>query len=63
MLPKPHDGRVSVENTKLDGMADYVVVAASHPWLMRNSVAIGQTIAFLRDGKFIPSTVITREGG
>jgi pimeloyl-ACP methyl ester carboxylesterase len=63
MLPKPHDGRVSVANTKLDGMADDIVVAASHPWLMRNSVAIGQTIAFLRDGKFIPSTVITREGG
>lgn len=52
LLPKPHDGRVSVENTKLDGMADHVVVAASHPWLVRNSVAIGQTIAFLRDGRF-----------
>jgi pimeloyl-ACP methyl ester carboxylesterase len=63
MLPKPHDGRVSVANTKLDGMADYVVVAASHPWLVRNSVAIGQTLAFLRDGKFHPSAVVTREGG
>jgi len=63
MLPKPHDGRVSVENTKLDGMADHVVVAASHPWLVRNSVAIGQTIAFLRDGRFGPSAVITREEG
>jgi hypothetical protein len=52
MLPKPHDGRVSVENTKLDGMADHVVVAASHPWLVRNAVAVEQTIAFLRDGKF-----------
>ncbi len=63
MLPKPHDGRVSVENTKLDGMADHVVVAASHPWLVRNAVAIEQTIAFLRDGRFNPSIVITREGG
>jgi hypothetical protein len=52
MLPKPHDGRVSVANTKLDGMVDHVVVAASHPWLVRNSIAIAQTIAFLRDGKF-----------
>ncbi|UPK01737.1 alpha/beta fold hydrolase [Bradyrhizobium sp. 170] len=52
MLPKPHDGRVSVENTKLNGMADHVVVGASHPWLVRNSVAIGQTISFLQDGKF-----------
>ena len=63
MLPKPHDGRVSIANTELDGMVDHVVVAASHPWLVRNSVAIGQTIAFLRDGRFNPSNVITREGG
>jgi pimeloyl-ACP methyl ester carboxylesterase len=52
MLPKPHDGRVSVENTRIDGMADHVVVAASHPWLVRNSVAVAQTIAFLRYGNF-----------
>jgi pimeloyl-ACP methyl ester carboxylesterase len=51
-LPKPHDGRASVENTKLDGMIDHVVVAASHPWLVRNDLAIEQTIAFLRGGRF-----------
>ena len=62
-LPKPHDGRVSVANTRLDGMADHVVVNTSHPWLVRNSVAIEQTIAFVRDGRFDPSAVITREGG
>jgi pimeloyl-ACP methyl ester carboxylesterase len=53
MLPKPHDGRVSVENTMVGGMADHVVVAASHPWLVRNSVAVAQTIAFLQDGTFV----------
>jgi pimeloyl-ACP methyl ester carboxylesterase len=62
-LPKPHDGRVSVVNTRLDGMADHIVIRTSHPWLVRNNVAIEQTIAFLRDGKFTPSAVITREGG
>jgi pimeloyl-ACP methyl ester carboxylesterase len=51
-LPKPHDGRVSVENTKLDGMADHIVMATSHPWLVRNAPAIEQTIVFLRDGEF-----------
>ncbi|WP_027583524.1 alpha/beta fold hydrolase [Bradyrhizobium sp. Ai1a-2] len=51
-LPRPHDGRVSVANTRLDGMADHIVVRTSHPWLVRNDAAIAQTIAFLRKGKF-----------
>jgi pimeloyl-ACP methyl ester carboxylesterase len=51
-LPRPHDGRVSVANTKLDGMTDHVVLRKSHPWLVRNDEAIMQTIAFLRQGKF-----------
>jgi pimeloyl-ACP methyl ester carboxylesterase len=51
-LPKPHDGRVSVEKAKLKGMADHIVIPSSHPWLVRNSIAIEQTIAFLQDGKF-----------
>jgi pimeloyl-ACP methyl ester carboxylesterase len=52
LLPGPNDGRVSVENTRLDGMVDHVVVGASHPWLLRNASAIRQTIAFLLDGRF-----------
>jgi pimeloyl-ACP methyl ester carboxylesterase len=51
-LPRPHDGRVSVANTELDGMADHVVVRTSHPWLVRNDEAIMQTITFLRQAKF-----------
>jgi pimeloyl-ACP methyl ester carboxylesterase len=56
-LPKPHDSRVSVENTKLDGMTDHIVIGTSHPWLPGNRAAIAQTIAFLRDGKFISSSL------
>ena len=52
ILPKPNDGRVSVDSAKLDGMADHIVVGASHPRLVRSAVAIDQTIAFLRDGRF-----------
>lgn len=53
MLPKPHDGRVSIANTMLEGMTDHVVVDTAHPWLVRNSVAVAQTIAFLQDGAFV----------
>ncbi|MCA6122854.1 alpha/beta fold hydrolase [Bradyrhizobium sp. WSM 1704] len=52
MLPRPHDGRVSVAGTMLDGMADHIVIRTSHPWLVRNRDAIAQTIAFLREGRF-----------
>lgn len=51
-LPKPHDGRVSVANTKLDGMTDHVVVPVAHPFLPGNTNVIAQTLAFLRDGRF-----------
>ena len=53
ILPKPHDGRVSVEKTMINGMADHVVVGTAHPWLVRNSVAVAQTLAFLQDGAFV----------
>jgi pimeloyl-ACP methyl ester carboxylesterase len=50
-LPRPHDGRVSVANTRLDGMVDHIVLATAHPSLPENDIAIEATIAFLRDGK------------
>jgi pimeloyl-ACP methyl ester carboxylesterase len=52
LLPKPNDGRVSVQSTKLDGMADHTIIPCSHTLLMRNPAAIAQTIAFLREGRF-----------
>jgi pimeloyl-ACP methyl ester carboxylesterase len=54
ILPRPNDGRVSVESSKLADMADHIVVKASHTGLPRHTVAIEQTIAFLHDGRFRP---------
>jgi pimeloyl-ACP methyl ester carboxylesterase len=51
-LPKPNDGRVSVANTRMEGMADHIVVDTAHAFLPVDPEAIEQTIAFLRDGKF-----------
>lgn len=54
VLPKPNDGRVSVQSAMLAGMVDHIVIKASHTGLPRHTVAIEQTIAFLRDGRFQP---------
>lgn len=54
LIPGKDDGKVSIARTKLAGMADHVVLHASHPYLMRNKEAIRQTIYFLRNGKFDP---------
>jgi hypothetical protein len=52
ILPRPNDGRISVQSSKLDGMADHVTIKASHNGLLNHRVAINQTIEFLREGRF-----------
>ncbi|MEH6609409.1 MAG: alpha/beta fold hydrolase [Halioglobus sp.] len=51
-LPNPDDGKVSVERTKVEGMADFVVVNASHPFIMEDDETIGYTLRFLKSGSF-----------
>ena len=52
LLPSPDDGKVSVENTKLKGMKDHIAIPVSHPFLMKDALAIQQTIYFLGHGRF-----------
>lgn len=52
VLPNPDDGRVSVEDTELEGMSDHVVVDHSHAFIMRMRKTIDLTIRFLRVGQF-----------
>lgn len=51
-LPKPNDGTVSVENTKLADMRDHITLPATHPLIMRNKQVIQQVLAFLKSGQF-----------
>lgn len=51
-LPNPDDGKVSVENTKVQGMCALVTVEVSHPFLMKRQLVIDQVLHFLRSGRF-----------
>ena len=52
VLDDPDDGKVSVEDTKLEGMNDFVVVEHSHAFMMRMQRPIELTIQFLNTGRF-----------
>ena len=50
-----HDGTVAIEETRLAGVSDHVVVEASHSGLLFSADAVDQTVAFLRSGRFLPT--------
>lgn len=47
-----HDGTVAVAETRLQGIADHLVLDASHAGLLFSPEAASQAAAFLRDGRF-----------
>ena len=54
LLTAPHDGTVSVEETRLAGVADHCTVDATHTGLLFSSDVADLTVGFLRDGRFAP---------
>lgn len=52
VLKNPDDGRVSVEDTKVEGMDDFVIVTHSHAFMMRMKNTIELTHRFLKTGEF-----------
>ncbi|MEM6936698.1 MAG: alpha/beta hydrolase [Pseudomonadota bacterium] len=52
-LPNPDDGKVHVENTKVEGMSDFIEVPHTHTFMMRAPDVLSQVLHFLRYGRFI----------
>jgi pimeloyl-ACP methyl ester carboxylesterase len=46
------DGKISIEQAKLEGMADFMVVQVSHAYIMKDPFVVDQVIFFLKNGKF-----------
>lgn len=53
MIPGADDGKVSVQRTRVDGMADFLVVPHGHTFLMSSPEVIAEVIHFLRNGRFV----------
>lgn len=51
-LPGPNDGVVCVEETRIAGLADHIVLRVSHTGMLFAREAAEQTVRFLRTGKF-----------
>ncbi|MFP4156883.1 MAG: esterase/lipase family protein [Opitutales bacterium] len=52
MIPGKDDGKVSVERARTEDLADFKVVHATHPMIMRKKSVIRDVLAFLETGAF-----------
>ena len=52
IIPLEDDGKVAIENTKLEGMNDHITLPVSHPFLMRDKDVLAQISHYLSEGKF-----------
>ena len=52
LIPGPDDGKVGVGRTKLDGAADFIVLSATHTFIMNRADVAEEVTYFLRQGRF-----------
>lgn len=52
IIPGPDDGKVGVESARVEGEADFLVLPATHTFIMNRTDAADATIHFLETGRF-----------
>lgn len=56
LIPGPDDGKVGVERARLEGAADFLVVHATHTFIMNRRDVADEVVYFLSEGRFTPAS-------
>lgn len=52
IMPKPHDGKVSIAATRVTGLTDHLTLPVTHTLMVYNRRVIAAAIGFLAEGAF-----------
>jgi len=52
LIPGPDDGKVSVDRAAVEGAVDFMVLPATHTFIMNRSDVAEEVVHFLRRGRF-----------
>ena len=52
LIPGPDDGKVGVDRAMVDGATDFIVVSATHTFIMNRKDVSEEVVHFLRQGRF-----------
>ena len=52
LIPGPDDGKVAVSRARVEGAADFIVVPATHTFIMNRRDVAEQVVHFLESGAF-----------
>lgn len=55
LIPGPDDGKVGVDRARLEGADDFIVIPATHTFIMNRADVADQVVHFLREGHFQPA--------